>query len=208
MNMQARPPNPAGGFVLAGGASRRMGQDKALLEIKGEPLFLRAANLLKIYVSPVMLLGAPDQYARYGFPILQDRWPGRGPLAALLTGLERSVCEWNIFLACDLPFLPREFIELLLRRVQKSDFDAVVPQTNCRWQPLCAAYRQTCVPKITEALEKGRSGVIDVLPELRVDVITGEQVAASGLSDEIFENVNTPEDWQNVLFRIQARSSK
>ncbi len=208
MNKQESPPSPAGGFVLAGGASRRMGQNKALLEINGEPLFLRAANLLKAYVSPVILLGAPDQYAWYGFPTLRDRWPGRGPLAALLTGIEQSACEWNVFLACDLPLLPREFIGLLLRRAQRGGVDAVVARTNAGWQPLCAAYRQTCAPKMREALEAGKPGVIDVLPDLRVDVITSEQIAAAGLSDEIFENVNTPEDWQNVLPRIQARSSK
>ncbi|MGH9360228.1 MAG: molybdenum cofactor guanylyltransferase, partial [Terriglobia bacterium] len=61
------PGIPVAGFVLAGGASRRMGQDKALLEIAGEPLFLRAANLLKPYVSAVVLLGAPDSYAWSGF---------------------------------------------------------------------------------------------------------------------------------------------
>ena len=207
MNAQKSPCIPAAGFVLAGGASRRMGQDKARLKIDGEPLFLRAANLLKVYVSTIVLLGPPDQYAWSGFPTLRDQWPGRGPLAALLTGLDHSTHEWNVFLACDLPLIRGEFIELLLRRATQGGFDAVVARTASGWQPLCAVYRRTCAPKMREALEKGKSGVIDVLPDLRVDVIGSDQVVALGLGDEIFENVNTPEDWQRILLRTQARSS-
>ncbi|MGH9439369.1 MAG: molybdenum cofactor guanylyltransferase [Terriglobia bacterium] len=202
------PGIPVAGFVLAGGASRRMGQDKALLEIAGEPLFLRAANLLKPYVSAVVLLGAPDSYAWSGFLTIPDRCPGSGPLAALLMGLEYSTQEWNIFLACDLPLMRGEFIEMLIRRISHaSGFDAVAPLIQDKWQPLCAAYRQTCAPMIREALRIGKSGVIDVLPDLQLDVITSEHVAALGLSNEIFENVNTPEDWQKTLQRLQARSS-
>lgn len=208
MNQQKIPHVQAGGFVLAGGASRRMGRDKSLLEIGGEPLFLRAANLLKSHVSPVVLLGAPDQYMWSGFQTLRDRWPGRGPLTALLTGVENSMRPWNIFLACDLPLIRGEFIELLLRRAGQDEFDAVVPRINGEWQPLCAAYRQTCLPTIREAIGKGKTGVIDVLADLRIDVVGSDQVAALGFSDEIFENVNTPEDWQKILLRTQDRSLK
>lgn len=195
----------AGGFVLAGGASRRMGRDKALLEIGGEPLFLRAANLLKAHVDPVVLLGAPDQYASAGFLTLPDRSPGRGPLAALLDGLEYSAQPWNVFLACDLPLLRGEFIELLLQRAARGEFDAIVPRTSDGWQPLCAAYRRTCTPKIHDALKNGRLDIAGVLPGLRVDALRDEQLGVLTLDEEIFENVNTPEDWQRVLLRTQRR---
>ncbi|MGH9355373.1 MAG: molybdenum cofactor guanylyltransferase [Terriglobia bacterium] len=206
MNPQKHQVIRAGGFVLAGGASRRMGREKGLLEIGGEPLFLRAANLLKAWVHPVVLLGAPDQYARSGFPTLPDRSPGQGPLSALVDGLEYSALPWNIFLACDLPLLRGEFIELLLQRAARDEFDAIVPKTNDGWQPLSAAYRRTCAPKIRDALKIGRLDVAGVLPDLRVDAVQREQLRELALDDEIFENVNTPEDWQRVLLRTQAHS--
>ncbi len=81
---------PAGGFVLVGGKSQRMGRDKALLEVKGQPLLLRTVELLRPYVAEVTLLGAPTRNAHFSIPVLPDRYRGRGPLAALCTALECS----------------------------------------------------------------------------------------------------------------------
>ncbi len=103
------------GFVLAGGRSRRMGCDKALLEVNGQPLLLRAVTLLKAHVGSVTVLGPQGRYESLGVPVLPDRWPRQGPLGALLTGLEISANGWSVFLACDLPLLNGQFIELLLR---------------------------------------------------------------------------------------------
>lgn len=192
------------GFVLAGGCSRRMGRDKAYLKFNGEPLLLRTVKLLEPYLNSVTVLGPRGRYESLGVPVLPDRWPGQGPLGALLTGLESSANGWNIFLACDLPLLNGQFIELLLRSTLAVKLDAVVPRTNEGWHPLCAAYRRTCSAKIRRALEKGKSAIIDVLPHLRVDVITSDRLAGAGIADGIFENVNSPEDWQRVLARLRV----
>src|SRR5689334_19241981 len=102
------------GFVLAGGKSTRMGQDKARLEIDGKPLVLRTAKLLRPYVREVTLLALPERYGDLGLPIIADQWPDQGPLAAICTGLLHSTAEWSIFLACDLPLLSRRFLDLLV----------------------------------------------------------------------------------------------
>lgn len=261
------------GFVLAGGRSQRMGCDKASLKLNGQPLLLRAVNLLKAHLGSVAVLGPRGRYESLGVPVLPDRWPGQGPLGALLTGLESSANGWNIFLACDLPLLNGQFIELLLRSTLAVKLDAVVPRTNEGWHPLCAAYRltrskllkeldlaqgiaekkttipilsnilleasdaelrisatdlelglkcgcqasvqppgasavpgkrRTCSAKMRRALENGKSAVIDILPHLRVDVITSDRLAGAGIADGIFENVNSPEDWQRVLARLRV----
>lgn len=192
------------GFVLAGGCSRRMGCDKAYLRPNGQPLLLRAVNLLKAHLGSVAVLGPRGRYESLGVPVLPDRWPGQGPLGALLTGLESSANGWNIFLACDLPLLNGQFIELLLRSTLAVKLDAVVPRTNEGWHPLCAAYRQTRSAKMRRALAKGKSAIIDILPHLRVDVITSDRLAGAGIAGGIFENVNSPEDWQRVLARLRV----
>lgn len=191
------------GFVLAGGQSRRMGCDKAQLKVDGQPLLLRAVNLLKDYAATVAVLGPQGRFESLGVPVIPDRWPGQGPLAALLTGLDGSAHDWNIFLACDLPMLNSQFISLLVYSI-KAEFDAIVPRTSSGWHPLCAAYRRTCALPMRNALDKGESAVIDVLPNLRVDVITSERLTEAGLDEEIFENVNSAEDWQRVLRRTRA----
>ncbi len=197
------------GFVLAGGRSQRMGCDKAYLKVAGQPLLLRAVNLLKAHLSSVTVLGPLGRHEALGVSVLPDRWPGRGPLGALLRGLESPTNEWNVFLACDLPLLNGQFIELLLRSTRAGKFDAVVPRTGQGWHPLCAAYRRTCAATMRSALERGESAIVNILPLLQVDVITSERLASAGINEKIFENVNSPEDWRRVLFHLRVhRQSK
>jgi molybdopterin-guanine dinucleotide biosynthesis protein A len=194
------------GFVLAGGQSTRMGLDKARLEIAGVPLLLRTVNLLKPYVDSVAILAPAGRYEFIHEPTIPDRWPGKGPLAAILTGLEHLTGEWGIFLACDLPLLDGRFIELLIERAEASDSDAVVPRTAGGWQPLCAAYRRSSAHHIRQMIEEGETAIIKVLPRLQVDVITPEDLAAAGIEETIFENLNCPEDRERVLTLASARA--
>lgn len=189
----------AAGFVLVGGQSRRMGRDKALLELEGRPLFLRIANLLQPYVKTVTLLGPPARYSGFGFPVLADQQPGQGPVGALYTALKNSSCDWNLFFACDLPLLNRRVIELLLRRVSDTDAQAVVPLAGDRWQPLCAAYHHSCVAAMEMMFEQRRHlALAGLLSLLHVDVLTTEPRESLGEWEEMFLNVNTREQWEQV----------
>lgn len=176
-----------------------MGVDKARLELDGQPLLLRMLNLLRPYVDSVAVLGSTCAYSFVRDPIVPDLLPGRGPLAAILTGLEYQASEWAIFLACDSPLLNSRFIQLLLRFIPKSDSDAIVPRTRHGWQPLCAAYRTTSIPRIREVLGGGDFAIVRALTRLRVDEITSDDLAMAGLPESIFENVNRPEDWDRIL---------
>lgn len=187
---------PVGGFILVGGQSRRMGREKALLELDGVPLALRAANLLRPYVAEVTLLGPPERFGHLGVRALADRRPGRGPLEALSGALADSPCDWNLFLACDLPFLEGKFLEALLGRALAGRAQAVVPRTADGWQPLCAAYHRNCMPAMEKALARDSTGIVEVLPALKVDVIAREELARLGFSERSFRNINTPADWE------------
>lgn len=193
------------GFVLAGGRSRRMGSDKARLDLAGQPLLLRILNLLRPHVESVTVLGSAGTYDFFTDPVIPDRKPGRGPLVAILTGLEHSRADWSIFLACDMPLLSSRFIELLLQLMAKSDADAVVPQTGSGWKPVCAAYRKTAIPQIREAIIASEYSVFRTLQRLRLDVITSSGLATAGIAKNIFENVNRPEDWQRILDLASTR---
>jgi molybdopterin-guanine dinucleotide biosynthesis protein A len=191
--------NFAEGFVLVGGRSRRMGRDKALLELDGKPLFLRTAHLLEPYVKTVTLLGPPGRYSGFGFPVLPDREPGLGPLGALHTGLQSSLSDWNLFFACDLPFLSRRIIELLLRRVSESDAQAVVPVAGNRQQPLCGAYHRDCLGSMEAMFEQRSNPALGgLLARLRVDVLTPEPPDSLRGWEEMFFNANTPQEWEQV----------
>lgn len=189
---------PIGGFVLVGGESRRMGREKALLELDGRPLALHTAELLRPHVAEVTLLGSPERFDHLGMRVVADRRAGHGPLEALCGALIDSPYDWNLFLACDLPFLEGEFLGALVRRALAGRAQAVVPHTGDGWQPLCAAYHRNCVPVMEQALKRVSAGIVEVLPALQVDAIGSDELARLGISERIFRNLNTPADWETA----------
>jgi molybdopterin-guanine dinucleotide biosynthesis protein A len=204
MRALREPALPAAGFVLVGGQSRRMGRDKAWLVLDDEPLFLRTARLLRVHVASVTLLGPFERYAGFGFPVLPDA--GRGPLAALCPALAASPCEWNLVLACDLPFIEGRFVRWLLTRALAGRAEAVVPRTADGWQPLCAAYHRCALPALERARARG-GGVVAALPELRVDAIDTVELRQAGFDEHLLANTNTPAEWARAQ-QVWARVGK
>ena len=195
---------PMGGYVLVGGRSRRMGRDKAFMRVQGRLLFLRAAELLQQQLASVTLLGPAGRYGGYGFPVIPDRLPNRGPLMALCTGLESSNYDWNVFLACDLPFVDHTFLHLLVERALASRAHVVVPHTSEGWQPLCAAYNRKCIPAVKHALREGRDKVTNVFSLLSVDPITTRELDLAGICAQAFHNMNTMKDWDMARHQLDV----
>jgi molybdopterin-guanine dinucleotide biosynthesis protein A len=114
------------GYILAGGESSRMGRAKALLEILGEPLVLRAARLLESVVGTATVVGGNGRYQPLGLRSIEDDWPGAGPLGAIATALRASEARWNLILACDLPYLTADWLQYLAGRAALA---AAAPET-------------------------------------------------------------------------------
>jgi len=177
------------GFVLAGGRSTRMGQDKALLPCKGGTLVEKVAAAVRGAAGNVVLVGNPSQYSYLGYPVIEDIFPGRGPLSGIHAALSFSSAEWNLVLACDMPEVTSEFLGIILRRAAAGDADAVLPTgPSGRPEPLCAAYHLRSLETIGSALRSGVSKVTDGLCGLNLDIWP---VADS----RYFHNLNTPQEW-------------
>src|SRR6202050_4348619 len=149
------------GFILAGGQSSRMGVDKELLEIAGAPMIVRTARLVEAAVgTPAVVVGTPEKYQRLALRALADDWPGCGPLGGIATALRASGADWNLIVACDLPYLTREWLEYLLQRARDSAQEAVLarnlaPANRRGAEPLCAMYHRGSEPELRRALEGG-----------------------------------------------------
>jgi molybdopterin-guanine dinucleotide biosynthesis protein A len=193
------------GFVLVGGESRRMGSDKALLELEREPLLLRAARLLDRFVDTVTLLGSPARYSRFGLAVLADEFTVAGPLAGLATALKHSSHEWNLFLACDLPLVNEHVIQLLTERMATSYAQAIVPRTTDGWQPLCAAYHRSCLPLMEEALARRDLSIVKLFTTLRVEPVDADFRADPFHWDQLFRNINSAEEWEELRRLVGKR---
>lgn len=101
---------PVGGYVLAGGRSSRMGQDKALLDLAGHPLIEYATTKLRRLCADVHILSSEPALAEYG-PMVRDVHPGCGPMGGIEAALLHSPFEWNLILPVDVPFLTTAYLE-------------------------------------------------------------------------------------------------
>jgi molybdenum cofactor guanylyltransferase len=182
-----------------------MGRNKALLELDGVALAVRTAKLVEsVSGTPAAIIGAPDAYGSLGLQVIGDDFPGAGPLGAVATALRASSAAWNLIVACDLPYLTREWLEYLIGRAGASKADAVVPMNELGAEPLCAMYNKSCEPAIRAALVRGTRKVTDGLAGLRVESIEPSAWKAFDSEGFLFKNMNSPADYEEAKTRLGA----
>jgi molybdopterin-guanine dinucleotide biosynthesis protein A len=190
-------------FVLAGGGSTRMGRDKALLKLCGEPMVVRAARLAEPHVASVAVVAPVDRYAELELPVLPDRWPGAGPLGGIATALSTTRADWNLILGCDLPYLSSEWLAWFIPCAMNSPAQAVVPESRRGLEPLAALYHRACATALTGALERGVRRVTEGLAEILVERVRAADWQGIDPSGKLFDNMNTPADYAEARGRIE-----
>jgi len=179
--------------VLAGGASSRMGRNKALLAVGGRTLLEIAVRAVAGVAGKVTIIGPPGLYEATGVRVIGDLRAGAGPLGGIETALADSVDGWNLVVACDMPRLADGGLRRILQEAWvNADAGCVIPESgDGQAEPLCAAYHRRMLPVVRAALDAGTRKVTDALPAGLVRYIRMTD-------DPIFQNVNTPEEWGAV----------
>jgi molybdopterin-guanine dinucleotide biosynthesis protein A len=173
------------GAVLCGGGSRRMGTDKALLEVDGVAMAERVARALAAGgCSPVVFVGGDSTLRRLGRPVLADRWPGAGPLGGVLTALVDADGTDVVAAACDLPMLDGSTVGTLLARAAP-DVDVVVATTD-RLEPGLAWWSGAARSRLEHFWALGVRALHDVIAELRSVEVP--------VDPAVLRNVNAPSD--------------
>jgi molybdenum cofactor guanylyltransferase len=201
-------------FILTGGASSRMGKAKGLLEFGGEPLILRIARTIEPLVSSVTAVGPSERYAALGLQLIEDqqfgiageRGKSPGPLAGIASALSASRTDWNLILACDLPYLSREWLDWLLARTTVSNGQIIMPRTEGGSEPLAAVYRRECAEPVISALHRGIRKVTDAMAQLRTEFVTEREWHHIDPDGRLLRNMNTPEDYEEARKWLEARS--
>jgi molybdopterin-guanine dinucleotide biosynthesis protein A len=176
-----------------------MGQPKPLLALAGETMIERQVRLLRSICRSVAVIGLSDGLPPVDVPSIPDVIRGRGPLGGIFSGLLRTRTEFNLFLGCDLPFVPARFLEILVRRAQQCGAGATIAEMPTGGvQPLCAVYRRAALPMVRANLDAGRNKAQSLACRLRRAVIPWSEIARAGLSPRIFANINTPEDYETA----------
>ena len=192
-----------GGYILAGGGSTRFGQDKALVEVGGRPMLERMIELLRRVTKQVKIVAVPGKYAAFGTEIVEDRWPGEGPLGGIITALEDAAkvptgYEWNLIVSCDMPFLTQDWLQFLANRIAKSNAQVVFPHSASGAEPLCACWQTAAAAKLRSGFERGVRKVTEGVALLRAEVLDAADWKRFDSAGRLFWNMNTAEDYEEA----------
>jgi molybdopterin-guanine dinucleotide biosynthesis protein A len=188
------------GILLAGGHSRRMGRDKALLPVPGsesKTFVEHLSALLAAFCSEVVLVARDAEqaadYAHVGVRILTDEISDVGPLMGLYSGLRAMTASHALVIAVDMPFVQPGIVRLLL--AQPLDDALLVPVVDGFPQVLCAVYPRSLLPTIEERLRAGRRDPRSLLEVAGVRMVDEAQLRAVDPQLRSFVNVNTPDEF-------------
>ena len=190
------------GYVLAGGSSRRLGRDKAFVEVGGISLVKRATNTLQELGLEVRVVCRSKQQARFiPYPYILDQIPGLGPAMAIFSALHNSDHPKNYFLACDMPLVPPD----LFRKFCKlnKNFDVIIAADfESRIQPLCGYYSRACLPILEDQLNKGIISITEILKskDLKVHIL---DFSSLDLDKNTFMNINDRKTLQKANLQLK-----
>jgi molybdopterin-guanine dinucleotide biosynthesis protein A len=181
-------------IVLAGGRGLRLGRDKATETINGQSLIKRVVSSLSFLDSDIIIVSGSDKAALGldGYPGLRavnDAYPGKGPLVGIYSGLMASASEYNLVVACDMPFLNRELLAYLLK--ERADYDVVLPRLDNMVEPLHAVYSRACLPTIEEMFRQGKYGVHQLFELVKVCYVEADEIDRFDPGRMSFFNINT-----------------
>jgi len=182
--------------IQAGGESRRMGEDKARLNFRGQPLIVRVTERVARLADEILVTtNQPEAYSFLHIPCVPDLLPGHGALGGLFTALSAAQNTLVAVIACDMPFVSPELLAFQQEVLITTPSDAVIPRTTEGLEPFHAIYRKaTCLPLVQAALKKGQRRVDSWLAQADIRYLTPEEIARHDPYGLAFMNINTPED--------------
>ena len=183
--------------IQAGGQSSRMGEDKALKTFLGRPLIQRVIDRLAPIADEIIVTtNHPDEYSFLNLRLVSDLKPGRGALGGLYTAIASATHPIVAVVACDMPFASAMLIEAANRIMVEEEADVVIAKSDEGYEPLHAVYRrETCLPAIESAIDADQWKVIAWFPQVKVRVLSSEEIKLYDPASLAFWNVNTPEEF-------------
>jgi molybdopterin-guanine dinucleotide biosynthesis protein A len=189
--------------IMAGGESRRMGQDKANLLLGDRTLLQSVAATLQSMFGNV-IISVRQRRPEIDLPQICDDPAHNGPLAGLAAALESAMSPWIFAVACDMPFITPAVIEYLA--LQRADCQAVVPMVGGYPQPLAAFYAKSCLDEVRTCLQgDGKHSFRALLDKIQVCYVSEEQMRAVDPHLRSFFDLDTPQDVARAITQGETK---
>ena len=206
------------GYVMAGGASTRFGFDKARAELNGEAMLARMCKSVKEVTGSVGIVAPFERYAEFGERLVEDHWPGQGPLGGIISALidahtRNDEPAWCLIVGCDMPFLnpalkvaisnPR--LVSLKDRTVTTRAAVVAPQSARGLEPLCACWHTSATDKLQFSFEDGIRKVTDAMKRVSMEVVDEKEWKRFDEMGRLFWNMNTPAEYAEARRIVEAQ---
>jgi len=200
------------GAILSGGLSRRMGEEKGLALLGGEPLICHVARALGGVVDEIVIAVAKGMSARYRevlgseFVIAEDKRAEIGPLEGLITALSAARGDHVLVSPCDTPFLRVDLCRSIVSLAKKRD--GAVPRIGGNFEPLHGVYRRIkCLAAFEKALEEGKRKPIDAYRMLDLEFVDEDIVRVVDPRLDSFWNLNSQRELEFAEKRLREGNS-
>lgn len=176
--------------ILAGGKSSRMNyNNKGFLIYKEDNFIQHIINAGENYKEIIILANDKKLYEKFNLRIVEDIYPGHGPISGIHSALKNSTTESVLCVACDMPLISKEVLDTLGN--YSGDYEVLIPKIKSRMQPLCSIYSKRIINKLEECIMKDENKLQKLIFDLNYKVI-------KNLDERAFFNINTPEDYRNL----------
>lgn len=190
------------GLILAGGKSKRMGEDKALLKINTKTFVQEILEVFgSIFPEIIIISDNPHIYEGASIKVVPDIIWDKGPLGGLYTGLQLAKYHHCVIAACDMPFINKEVTRYM---AELQGYQALVPYIKGRYQPLFAAYSKDCLPAIKARIQGGNLRMIDFIKGIDARILYEQELLPFDPDLRSFININTPQEYGELISQIKG----
>jgi molybdopterin-guanine dinucleotide biosynthesis protein A len=189
--------------ILAGGQSKRMGQDKAFLEVGGRPVIERVIARVEPLTDDLFIsANNAHKYGQFGLPIVPDVYPDKAALGGIYSAIRAARHNYVLIVACDMPLLNSDLVRHLVSLAPSAD--VVVPVANPpQPETLHAIYSKQCLPAIETRLLASKLRVIGFFDDVKIRYVDRAEIARYDPDFYSFINLNTPEEWRKVCALVE-----
>ncbi|MBF0328257.1 MAG: molybdenum cofactor guanylyltransferase [Nitrospirae bacterium] len=188
------------GAVLAGGENSRFPKLKGFIEISGSTIISRNISILREVCGEVMIsTNMPEAYLYLGEKMIGDVLKSRGPMSGIHACLLNADGEGVFVAACDMPFIKKELIELVLDEYRKERPVAAIPLWDEKPEPLLGIYRKELIPLFEKAIFDSQTSIADFLKGIDAYFIPANTIRKEDATGRSFVNINTIEDFEKNI---------
>jgi molybdopterin-guanine dinucleotide biosynthesis protein A len=182
-----------------------MGFDKQFLKLRDKYIIeMIVEKLERVFKEIIIVTSRPEEYAKYGFKLVEDEVKDFGPLAGIQVGLKNSRSMHNYIVACDMPFINLKYLNYMMELIEQHEgkVDGVITRLGEWIEPFNAFYSKSLLGRIEENMKKGKRQINLLLQDSNVHYISEAKAREFSPDWDMFTNVNTYKDYESLMERI------